>query len=85
MASVFLAAKLEEVPKRIRDVVNVFHHLQQRRLRQPWQHLDLSSEVRVFLFLEIYQWRSAGLLEAERRSSGHGAGAASCAWISSAL
>lgn len=31
MASIFLAAKIEECPRRIRDVINVFHHIKQRR------------------------------------------------------
>ena len=31
MASIFLAAKIEEYPRRIRDVINVFHHIKQKR------------------------------------------------------
>lgn len=31
MACVFLAAKLEECPRRIRDIINVFHHMRQVR------------------------------------------------------
>ena len=31
MAAVFLAAKIEESPRRLRDVLNVFHHLLLRR------------------------------------------------------
>lgn len=32
MACLFLAAKIEENCRRIRDVVNVFHHLKQKRM-----------------------------------------------------
>mgnify|MGYP001792149306 FL=1 len=31
MAAVNLAAKIEEAPRRIRDVINVFHHMSQIR------------------------------------------------------
>ena len=31
MACLFLAAKIEENNKRLRDVLNVFHHLRQKR------------------------------------------------------
>lgn len=33
MAAIFLAAKIEESPRRIRDVVNVCHHIKQRMLQ----------------------------------------------------
>ena len=29
MAAIFLAAKIEEHPRRIRDVINCFHHIKQ--------------------------------------------------------
>ena len=32
MASVFLAAKIEEQCRRLREVINVFHHLKQKRM-----------------------------------------------------
>ena len=31
MASITLASKIEEAPRRIRDVANVFHHIKQIR------------------------------------------------------
>uniref|UniRef100_A0A0X3NM32 Cyclin-L2 n=1 Tax=Schistocephalus solidus TaxID=70667 RepID=A0A0X3NM32_SCHSO len=36
MASIFLAAKIEECPRRIRDVINVFHHIRQAREGRPF-------------------------------------------------
>lgn len=32
MACIFVAAKIEENCRRLRDVINVFHHLKQKRL-----------------------------------------------------
>ncbi len=31
MASLFLSSKVQECPRRIRDVMNVFHHIKQLR------------------------------------------------------
>lgn len=31
MSCIYLASKIEEVPRRIRDVINVFHHIKQVR------------------------------------------------------
>lgn len=41
MGAVFLAAKVEEVPKKIRDVCNVFWRLRQRSSNLPLQVLDI--------------------------------------------
>ncbi|RMX45767.1 hypothetical protein pdam_00004190 [Pocillopora damicornis] len=40
MASIFLAAKIEECPRRIRDVINVFHHIKQRRNARTIQPME---------------------------------------------
>ena len=34
MACVILASKVEEAPRRIRDIINVFHNMKQIRLKQ---------------------------------------------------
>jgi hypothetical protein len=45
MASLFLACKSEEVPKKLRDICNVFYRLDQRREEQPIQPLDIGGKV----------------------------------------
>lgn len=41
MACVALASKIEEAPRRLRDVINVFTHLKQKRLGQPIKAMNL--------------------------------------------
>uniref|UniRef100_A0A6B2L7I7 Cyclin-like domain-containing protein n=1 Tax=Arcella intermedia TaxID=1963864 RepID=A0A6B2L7I7_9EUKA len=44
MASLFLGAKVEEVPKRARDIINVFHHIFLTKSKKKLEPLSLSSE-----------------------------------------
>jgi Cyclin, N-terminal domain len=44
-AVLFLAAKIEESPRRTRTFVNVFHHLKQRRGNQTSTPLDIHEKV----------------------------------------
>jgi hypothetical protein len=50
MGAIFLAAKVEEVAKKIRDVCNVFWRLYQRSSNLPLQVLDIYKEVTPSLF-----------------------------------
>jgi len=43
MACVLLASKIEEAPRRIRDVANVFHYMKQVRANKPPQPFLLDS------------------------------------------
>lgn len=45
MACINLAAKIEESPRRIRDVINVFHHVKQMRKQKYVESLIISSQV----------------------------------------
>ncbi|XP_033113720.1 cyclin-L1-like [Anneissia japonica] len=44
MACVYLASKIEEAPRRIRDVINVFHHIRQKRNNRPVDPLVLDAK-----------------------------------------
>lgn len=45
MASIFLAAKVEERPKRMKEVLNVFYHTFRKRKNLPAKPLELNGEV----------------------------------------
>lgn len=44
---VWLASKLEESPRKARQVIIVFHRMECRRENLPIEHLDLYSKVRL--------------------------------------
>lgn len=45
-ACIFLSAKVEEHPKKIRDIINVFHHVIQKRegIENP-EPIDVNKQV----------------------------------------
>lgn len=43
MSCIYLASKIEEAPRRIRDVINVFHHIKQIRGQKPIQPVILDG------------------------------------------
>uniref|UniRef100_A0A6G3MHG4 Cyclin-L1 (Trinotate prediction) n=1 Tax=Henneguya salminicola TaxID=69463 RepID=A0A6G3MHG4_HENSL len=59
MAAIFLAAKIEEHPRRARDVVNVFRYLKQKRLGREILPMEY--------FCQAYLDLKAEIIKAERR------------------
>ena len=57
--SLFLAAKVEECPRKVRDVLNVFNHLEQKRT-------DAASIVPLDIYSQKYQTLKERLIRAER-------------------
>lgn len=53
MGSIFLAAKVEECPCRLTDLVNVVDHLCKRFQRKPLEPLQVYGEVSIFLDISI--------------------------------
>uniref|UniRef100_F6XX66 Cyclin-L1 n=1 Tax=Ciona intestinalis TaxID=7719 RepID=F6XX66_CIOIN len=43
MACIWLASKVEEAPRRVRDVINVFHYIRQRRVTKSPTPMQLDS------------------------------------------
>ncbi|VDK38101.1 unnamed protein product [Taenia asiatica] len=58
MACIFLAAKIEECPRRIREVINVFHHIKQAREGRQFTPV---------LFDQAYVNLKRHIIKAERR------------------
>lgn len=59
MAAIFLAAKVEECPRRIRDVLNCFHHIKQVKEKRKIQCMDFNGPLYFKLKNEV--------IKAERR------------------
>lgn len=59
---VWLAAKLEESPRKIHEVLQVFNRMEQRRGNLPLEFLELSSQVILYTFFFLPQTRSLLLL-----------------------
>jgi hypothetical protein len=53
MAAIFLAAKIEETPKRMRDVINVFNRIYQIRAGLPNEPITVLSSA-VLLPLSLF-------------------------------
>lgn len=59
MAAIFLAAKIEESSRRLRDVINVCQHIKQRIIQKPHAPMDY--------FSQTYFNLKNGVIKAERR------------------
>jgi len=59
MAAIFLAAKIEEHPRRIRDVINCFHHIKQVKEKKLSSPLDFTGT--------LYVKQKNDVIKAERR------------------
>ena len=60
MACIFLAAKIEESPRRLRDVINVFHHIKQKRSKRyvPFHYYVLCTMSDFFSWNGLMQSRT---------------------------
>jgi len=64
MASIFLAAKMDEVPRKATDVINVFYRLNQIRKAETGPVTDWSAQVRTITTL-----MTTGLIRCLKRQS----------------
>lgn len=53
---VWLASKLEESPRKSRQVIIVFHRMECRRENLPIEFLDLTSKVRIWISCYFMPW-----------------------------
>jgi hypothetical protein len=61
--AVFLASKLEECPRKLRDIINVFYRMSRRREGKPLDHLEY--------FSQRYEDVKQDLIRTERHMVGH--------------
>jgi len=55
MGALFLAGKIEECPRQIKDVINVFHWLIRQYKDKPYEYLEIYDEVNfITIFIKSF-------------------------------